>query len=255
MEKKTNYSFVESYSSKTQINSRKQLEKYFEECQIPTDDLMTQLGLFVRSSYLVKFLVLNDLYQRIISLPGDIVEFGTRYGHNMIVFENLRAIYEPFNKTRKIIGFDTFEGYANHSSKDSDSEVFNENFYHTFENYKEYLENLLKVHEKNNVLGHINGNHRVIEGDVTQTAKKYFNEHPESIVSLAYFDMGLYNPTKSALESIKNHLIPGSIILLDEFNWSEAPGETIAFKEVFGNKGYKIEKSKYTAMRAIVTIL
>ena len=32
---------------------------------MPVDELMTQFGLFIRSSYLVKFLVLNDLYQRI----------------------------------------------------------------------------------------------------------------------------------------------------------------------------------------------
>ena len=42
-----------------------------------------------------------------------ILEFGTRFGHNLVVFENLRAIYEPFNKTREIVGFDTFEGYKN----------------------------------------------------------------------------------------------------------------------------------------------
>ena len=105
------------------------------------------------------------------------------------------------------------------------------------------------------ILGHIKGLHRLVKGDVTVTSKEYFEKHPETIVSLAYFDMGLYNPTKSALEAIKPHLIPGSVILLDEFTWSESPGEAIAFKEVFGKSGYKIEKSTLTHMRAIITIL
>ncbi|MDC1460440.1 class I SAM-dependent methyltransferase [Flavobacteriaceae bacterium] len=253
-EEKGNYSPLESMSSNEQLESRGQLEKLFRDCPMSTDELMTQLGLYIRGSYLVKFLVLNDLYLRIKDLPGDIFEFGTRFGHNMVVFENLRAIYEPFNKTRKIIGFDTFEGYKNLSDQDANSEVYKEETYTTFDNYETYLENLLKVHEQNNVIGHSNGNHRVVKGDVTKTSKKYFAEYPESVVALAYFDMGLYNPTKAALEAIKNHLIPGSIILLDEYNWVEAPGETIAFKEVFGQKGYKIEKSKFTPMRAIITI-
>ncbi len=252
--KKGNYSLVESMSSNEQLESRDHLEKLFKECPMPTDELMTQLGLYIRGSYLVKFLVLNDLYLRIKDLPGDIFEFGTRFGHNMVVFENLRAIYEPFNKTRKIIGFDTFEGYQNLSDRDTDSDVFKEKTYSTFDNYDKYLENLLVVHEQNNIIGHSNGNHRVVRGDVTKTSKQYFEDHPESIVAMAYFDMGLYNPTKAALESLKKHLIPGSVILLDEYNWTEAPGETLAFKEVFGQKGYKIEKSQFTPMRAIITI-
>ena len=63
------------------------LKNFLKNVPIPTDDLMTQLGLYIRGSYLVKFLVLNDLYIRIKDLPGDIFEFGTRFGHNMVVLK------------------------------------------------------------------------------------------------------------------------------------------------------------------------
>ena len=86
--------------------------------------------------------------------------------------------------------------------------------------------------------------HKVIKGDVTITSKNYFINHPETVVALAYLIWGCIIPLNQPLEAIKNHLIPGSVILLDEFNWVEAPGESLAFKEVFGDKGYKIEKSK-----------
>ena len=39
------------------------------------------------------------------------MEFGVRWGQNLITLNNLRGIYEPFNHSRKIIGFDTFEGF------------------------------------------------------------------------------------------------------------------------------------------------
>ncbi len=66
--------------------------------------------------------------------------------------------------------------------------------------------------------------------------------------------MGLYEPTKAGLEAIKPNLIPGSVILLDEYSWPEAKGEAIAFREVFGTERYRIEQSAFTPMRAIVTI-
>jgi len=244
----------ETNSSDLQLSYREKLKELYLECPLPVDELLTQLGLYTRSSVLVKYLVLDDLYKRIINIPGVIMEFGTRWGQNMVIFENLRAIYEPFNKTRVIIGFDTFSGYKSITDKDRDSSVFKEGFYSTSINYKEYLENLLAIHEGNNILGHLPNIHKVIEGDVVETVPQYFEDHPETIVAMSYFDMGLYKPTKDALEAIKPNIVPGSVILLDELTWNEAAGEAIAFKEVFGNKGYKIEKSHYTPMRAIVTI-
>ena len=37
---------------------------------------------------------------------------------------------------------------------------------------------------------------------------EFFEKHPETVVALAYFDMGLYDPTKAALEAIQPHLVP-----------------------------------------------
>lgn len=247
---------AETNASGNQLDFREKLKTFFESSPLPIDSLMTHFGLFTRGSALVKYLVLNDLYQRILNLPGQIMEFGTQWGQNMVLFENLRAIYEPFNKTRSIIGFDTFKGYSNISEKDKPgSAVFEEGLYATQHDYKKFLEELLAIHEGNNVLGHIRGMHKIVEGDVVETVPAYFKNYPETVVALAYFDMGLYKPTKIALEAIKPHLIPGSVILLDEFTWSEAPGEAIAFKEVFSRDRYKIEKSQYTPMRAIITII
>ena len=48
-------------------------EKLFKQSPIPSDEIMTQLGLYIRGSYLVKFLVLNDLYLKDKDLPGDIL--------------------------------------------------------------------------------------------------------------------------------------------------------------------------------------
>jgi hypothetical protein len=197
----------------------------------------------------------SDVYQKIKDIPGQLLEFGTWWGQNLIMLENLRAIHEPFNKQRIIVGFDTFEGYTSLSKFDKGSEVWEKNSYNTGTGYVNYLCELMEVHEGSNALGHIRGNHKIVIGDVEKTAPKYFNDHPEAIIAFAYFDMALYKPTKVALEAIKPHLVSGSIILLDELTWSESPGEAIAFKEVFSRKEVKITKAPLYPSKAIVTIL
>lgn len=245
---------AESNASNFQHDSRAQLQKMFEESPLPTEDLLFNLGMYTRGTLLVKYLVMNDLYQRIKNIPGHIMEFGVWYGQNMVLLENLRAIYEPFNKQRVIIGFDTFSGYENFSKHDKESKAFEKGAYSTPNGYKKYLSDLLKAHEGSNILGHVQGVHRLIEGDAEKTVPKYFTDHPETIVAMAYFDMGNYKPTKAALKAILPHLVPGSVILFDELTWPDAPGEAIAFKEVIAEKNYTIEKSQYYPSKSIVTI-
>lgn len=244
---------LETDASNMQMKFREELAHKFQNTPLPLEHLMCNFGLYMRSSVLVKFLVIDDLYRRILNIPGEIVEFGTWWGQNLVLFENLRAIYEPFNTTRSVIGFDTFQGYANFSKEDIKGEVFHTGGYSVAKNYKEQLKALLEIHEGINVMGHIRGKHTLVEGDVTETAPRFFADHPELIVALAYFDMGLYKPTKAALNAIKPHLVPGSVILLDELTCKEAPGEAIAFREIAGEMRYRIEKSRYTPMRSIVT--
>lgn len=245
----------ETKSSQEQVKQREHLYELFRNRPMPDDQLLTVLGLYMRSSALAKILFVNELYQLILDKPGSIVEFGTWWGQNLVLFENLRAIYEPFNQARRIIGFDTFKGYPSLSMKDKESETIKVGGYTVSNNYKEYLDNVIDYHEKNNILAAVK-KHKTVEGDVTITAPKYFKEHPEESIALAYFDMALYEPTKACLEAIIPNLYPGSVIMLDEFNSADYPGETIAFKEVFKTMSikYTIHKSKFMTDRSYVII-
>ncbi len=245
---------LETTASVEQLSFRERLQQAFVSSPLSEEDRLFNIGMYTRSSVLVKFLVLGEIYQRIQKIPGCIVEFGTWWGQNLVLMENLRAIYEPFNKQRTIIGFDTFDGYTAKGEQDKDSVVWRENSYSTGKGYIEYLRQLIEIHEGCNALGHVRGRHKLIDGDVSVTAPAYFKEHPELIVAFAYFDMALYKPTKDALEAIKPHLISGSILLMDELTWEESPGEAVAFKEVFSRDEVIIEKCQLYPSKAIVTI-
>ena len=235
------------------LKSRQRLEEMFSSAPMPPDELMFNLGLFVRSSLLVKFLVMHELYQRIVHLPGALLEFGVWRGQNLILMENLRAIHEPFNKQRQIIGFDTFEGYSA-SSESKGLGVEHDGTYQSGADYLPFLDELMAVHEGGNAFGHVSSGHELIAGDVTLTAPKYFAEHPEILVAFAFFDMGPYEPTLAALRAIRPHLMPGSVILFDELTWKGAPGEALAFKEVFSPSEYRLEKCALYPSKSIMTL-
>ena len=66
---------------------------------------------------------MHELYQKIISVHGIVVEFGVRWGQNLALFSSFRGMYEPYNYNRKIVGFDTFSGFPSVTSKDGDDVV------------------------------------------------------------------------------------------------------------------------------------
>lgn len=247
----TKYNYVqETKSSPEKLKEREILYSLFQSRPMPDDQLLTSLGLYMRSSVLAKILFVNELYEHIVNIPGVIMEFGTWWGQNLVLFENLRAIYEPFNQNRRIIGFDTFKGYLQVSDKDVKGETIKEGGYTVSKGYQDYLNQILSYHEKNNILSNIK-KHAIIAGDASVTLPKFFKDNPETIVALAYFDIALYEPTKKCLEALKPHLIRGSVIMFDELNSREYPGETVAFKEVFKATGFTLKRSRYMTDRTL----
>ncbi len=246
---KSNY-VQETKSSPEKLKEREILYSLFQNRPMPDDQLLTSLGLYMRSSALAKILFVNELYEHIVNIPGVIMEFGTWWGQNLVLFENLRAIYEPFNQNRRIIGFDTFKGYLQVSDKDVKGETIKEGGYTVSKGYQDYLNQVLSYHEKNNVLSNIK-KHTLIAGDAGVTLPKFFKDNPETIVALAYFDLALYEPTKKCLEALNPHLIRGSVIMFDELNSREYPGETVAFKEVFKATGFTLKRSRYMTDRTL----
>src|SRR5664279_4902155 len=173
-----------------QMEFRKQLGSLFANNPLSREEMMFNLGMFTRGSLLVKFLFMNEVYERVKDIPGVLIELGVWFGQNLVLLENLRAIHEPFNKQRIIVGFDTFAGYRDLSDRDAKTRVMIDDTYKTPPGYKDFLANLLVVHEGNNAFGHARGNHRLVEGDAALTVPRYLQDHPETLVALAFFDIG-----------------------------------------------------------------
>jgi predicted O-methyltransferase YrrM len=71
-----------------------------------------------------------------------------------------------------------------------------------------------------------------IAGELTQRSRL---EHD--------IDRDLYEPTKAALEAVLPRLTAGSVLVFDELNHPEYPGETQAVQEVLGVNRLRLRRS------------
>lgn len=244
---------IKSRPSIEETAARKEILQLFRDCPIPENELLSNLGLFLRRQELSKMLFMDYVYQKILGVHGVVMEFGVRWGRNLALFESLRGMYEPFNHNRKIVGFDTFSGFPTTHKKDGRADIVARGAYGVPSGYEGYLDQILRYHERESPLSHMQ-KYELVKGDAAATIKKYVARRPETIVALAYFDLDLYKPTKSCLQVLKKYVTKGSVLAFDQLNFSDFPGETEAFKEVFGLDTYKISRSPHGTAQSFIRI-
>jgi hypothetical protein len=234
------------FSNNQEQDARLKLANLLEECKIPKPEILSNLGLFLNSKNLSRILFMNYIYQKIIDVQGVVFDLGTRWGQNMSLFSSLRGIYEPYNRHRKIIGFDTFEGFVEVTPEDGESNLMHTGNVTVSPNYENYLNEIMECHEQDNPLSHIK-KFSIIKGDANITVQDYLEAHPETIISLAYFDFDVYKPTAKVLETIIPRLTRGSVLGFDELNDPDSPGETIALMEKIGLNNIKLRRYRYSS--------
>ncbi|MDP2712948.1 MAG: TylF/MycF/NovP-related O-methyltransferase [Solirubrobacteraceae bacterium] len=214
----------------------------FRACPIPDDELLANLGLFLKRQDLARTIFLIDLYRQIVDVPGVVLELGVRWGRDLVLLQALRGILEPYNYSRRVVGFDTFEGFPSVDARDGTSEHATVGAYDVTDGYEDYLAAVLDYHEGESPLAHIR-KHELVKGDVTRTLDGYLADHPETIVAFAYFDLDLFEPTRHCLAALRGRLTRGSIVAFDELCCPDFPGETAAVAEVVGLDSVRLRRS------------
>ncbi len=237
---------VLTFSTDQENIRRNEFAEFLRSSPIPNNQLLSNLQMYINSKTLSRILFFDHVYRQILNVMGVVMEFGTHWGANLAQFAALRGIYEPFNRHRKIIGFDTFSGFPSIHANDGNSVLMKEGNMSLPEDYQVYLEKIMQFHEDENPMNHIK-KYQVVKGDSTVTLPNYLIQHPETIIALAYFDFDIYEPTKVCLQAIKPHLVRGSIIGFDELCDADAPGETAALMEVFGLNNIELLRHQYTS--------
>ena len=104
---------VKSNISASEEELREKFESMFKNSPLSTLELLSNLSLYMKRQNVARLLHFDDLYKKILGIHGEVMEFGVRWGPNLALLISLRGIYEPYNYTRKITGFDTFSGFSN----------------------------------------------------------------------------------------------------------------------------------------------
>lgn len=177
-----------------------------------------------------KILARYELYKLIIDLPGDIVECGVFRGQGLLFWAKLIQIFNPLSQ-RKVIGFDTFAGVPDSvkDKSDRDSSV-------SFRDYASVPEQIMAIARAQNLENRI----EIVAGDATKTISNFVAERRGFRVALLNLDFDVYEPTKQALQSLYDKVVPGGVICFDEYavhNW----GESDAADEYLAGKGIELK--------------
>lgn len=201
---------------------------------------------FVDRQSLSRFLARYELFKKVIHVKGSIVECGVHHGGGIMAWAKLSSALEPYAIHRKIIGFDTFEGFPELADEDKTSKEHKELKDGGFKSHTSIFDELKECvdeYDKNRFLNQF-GKIELVKGDANITIPKYIEENKHLVVSLLFLDFDIYEPTKTALENLVTRMPKGAIIAFDEINNAFWQGETIAMLEHFQTLN-KLELKKF----------
>ena len=242
-----------TYSNEDERDARKKIRTLFKNSPIPEEEILYNLPLFINRQQLSRIFQLKHFYEQILDVHGVIMEFGVRWGQNLALFTALRGMLEPFNISREIIGFDTFEGFQNLSPEDKTFINHEDGDLNVPYEYEKILNEILNYHEQECPNSHIN-KHQIIKGNAIDEVPKYLKNNPQTIISMAYFDMDIYKPTAEVLKFILPYCTKGTLLGFDELNCKIFPGETVALREILGTKNIHIRRTPLDPLSAYIIL-
>jgi hypothetical protein len=169
-----------------------------------------------------------EMLLKTVGIPGDIFEFGCWKGANLMFLAKVNSLLEPYS-SKRLFGFDNFSGLPSASEEDG---------LYAKEQQGKYVGDERTLREAISLFGYENKISLVV-GDALLTIPVYDQENPSSLISFAYLDFDLYEPTKLALQFIDRNISVGGVIVFDEACTPEWPGETLAMKQFLGKSSNK----------------
>ena len=208
---------LESVKYQSRSEPYRQSIQKMKELGFTFEDLIQGFPAFSGHMTLIRFLSLYELYKRTLGLSGHVAEVGVYKGAASILFAKLVQIFEP-NALTQVHGFDWFQGMT---PGDDDHNLIESSYQEPEARLRaliecQQLDPILKIHSL----------------DVTREIDDFFVSHPHLRFKLIFLDCGTYAVTRKALEAFWPRLAIGGILILDQYNFELAPGETRAVQDV-----------------------
>lgn len=217
------------------------------------DEIIPYVNLYTSRMHFTKMLEQYEIFKLAKDCPGHVVELGVYRGESFFNWARFVEAHNMGERETRIIGFDTFSGFTNIAEKDISASNRDEvslahehgikvgGFNPGARAYERIVE-LMEIFEGDHFVPQKKRLELVV-GDVTHTVPKYVEEHPGLRISVLHLDVDLYEPTLAGLKYLYPLVVPGGVVILDEYGQEKFAGESAAFDEYFGGRRPKLKKS------------
>jgi predicted O-methyltransferase YrrM len=190
---------------------------------------------------LSKLLARYELFKLISDLPGDIVECGVYRGASLFQWANFIELFAPHSQ-KTVIGFDTFKGFSTILSYDPDRESVSK----LLSDKQKFVPRT--VEELTSIASTLGLSHRLrlIEGDAVETIPKFVEDNRGLRLAMLHLDFDVYEPTFVSLTSLYPLLVPGGVLVMDQYG-SSGWGESDAVDEFFRGQQVKFRRFQWSA--------
>jgi hypothetical protein len=213
------------------------LEQHFEKYDISKLEISRNFQIYTRRIFLKRFLAHYEFFRMIVDLPGDIVELGVYRGASLMSWANFLEIRNMGDRQKQVFGFDNFAGFTSFDPKDGGTDQSVEKDLAGFDAgvFEDILTEAISIYPYKSRI-------RLVKGDIEQTVPRFIEENPGLRISLIHFDCDLYRPTKVALEAFWPLVVPGGVVLFDEYGIRPWAGESNAVDEYFEGQNVAIRR-------------
>lgn len=193
----------------------------------------------------VRQLAHYELFKKTIDLPGHYADFGVYFGKSFFSWHKFIEVLTPTATHKKVIGFDTFAGFPALASEDGcgDESIQKMPGGLCAASFLEEFSELLALHNADSVLPAERG--RIVVGNVCETLPQWLDDNPEARFCLINLDVDIYEPTTIILDHCWDRVVPGGVVVLDEYATSKWPGETKAWDDFAARRGLRVSLQRF----------
>lgn len=195
-------------------------------------DAVKHFAVLSRRQALKRFLAHTDLFKMTLNLPGDIAELGVFRGAGLMTWANLLEAYCIGDRTKVVYGFDNWQGFSALTREDGKADDDSGKVVGGFNpgGYLAELQNAIAIFDADRFIPQ-KPRIKLVQGHIEATVPAFVHDNPGVRFSLVHFDCDLYQPTRAALAALWDRVVPGGILIFDEYAIADWPGESRAVDE------------------------
>jgi len=235
---------------KPERQQKEKLEELFERTELTQFEMFRNFPVYTPRYNIARFISHYEIFKKVVELPGVIIDLGIYRGASLFTWAKLCEIFCPTDVRKVVYGFDTFEGFVKISENDGPENVVQDVRPGGYFGGISIEQDLALARDAMNCDRHIGHLERIelIKGDVIKTIPDFVEKKGTGLrIVLLNLDLDLYEPTKCALEHFVPLMVPGGIIICDEYAVDTFGGETKAVDEYFISRfGHRPKLQKFS---------